>query len=75
LRLSFFSLLGGYIAVIVECFRYSKTTEFELALTGLVSSTVGTSVLIGLFIAALFPHRWLRKGLAGLKREERHRKR
>jgi hypothetical protein len=68
---SFATFLGGYIAVIIECFRYSKRTEFTLALTGLFSSTVGTSILIGLFFASLFPRRWLRKGLADLQAEER----
>jgi hypothetical protein len=67
---SFLTFLGGYVAVITECFRYSRGTDFGLALTGLVSSTAATALLIGLFGATLFPHHWLRKGLAELARVE-----
>jgi hypothetical protein len=64
--ISFLAFFGLYIAVLIECFRYAKGTEFGLAVTGLACSSIATLALIGLYVAALFPYYWLRRGLRGL---------
>ena len=69
LLISFLAFFGGYVAVMIECFRYSKGTEYTLALTGLVSSAVGTVILIAMYTVALFPYRWLDQALDEIRAE------
>lgn len=64
MAVSFVSYFFGYVAVVVQCFRYSRNEEFLLALATLIFASVVMLVLIGLFVVALFPYRALRRGLA-----------
>jgi hypothetical protein len=70
LMISFLAYFGGYIAVLIECFRYSKAQENTLALVGLISASLATAILLGLFGASLKPEAQLRRGLRDLANDE-----
>jgi ABC-type Na+ efflux pump permease subunit len=71
LAISFLAYFGGYIAVLIECFRYSEVQEHTLALVGLVATSSATVILLGLFAISLRPEALLRRGLGDLAPERK----